>query len=229
MTAGADRSSADRSSLLGVGSLVVLVGGLTVAALTVGLPSIDQLRADVDGAGARGPVLFVLGYALVTLAPVPKSVLSVAGGLLFGFGPGVLLVLVGSLLGAQLAFVLGRRLGREAVERWTGARVARVDALLRERGLLAVLGLRLVPVVPFTGLNYAAGLSAVSTRDYTLGTAVGILPGTLAAVALGAYGVDLLSVPSSVSLAQLAVVLAVVAGVAGALAARALVVRRRRG
>jgi len=66
--------------------------------------------------------------------------------------------------------------------------VARVDALLRRRGPLSVIGLRLVPVLPVTALNYAAGLTSVGLRDYVLGTAVGIVPGTVAFVALGVYG-----------------------------------------
>jgi uncharacterized membrane protein YdjX (TVP38/TMEM64 family) len=86
------------------------------------------------------------------------------------------------------AFALGRALGRDAVERVTGTRVARVDALLGRHGLLAVLGVRLVPVLPFTVINYAAGLTAVRLRDYVGGTALGIVPGTIAFVALGAHG-----------------------------------------
>ncbi len=102
--------------------------------------------------------------------------------------PGVALVLVAALLGAVGAFGLGRVLGRDAVERLTGARVARLDGLLRRRGLIAVIGMRLIPVLPFTAINYAAGLTAVRIRDYVIGTAVGIVPGTVAFVALGAYG-----------------------------------------
>lgn len=168
--------------------LGVLVVAAVVVAVVVGVPDVAALRAGLAEAGPAAPVLFVLLYAAASLAPVPKNVLSVLGGLLFGLGTGVVLVLAGALLGAGAAFGLGRALGRAAVERFTGTGVARVDALLRRRGLLAVLGLRLVPLVPFTALNYAAGLTAVRVRDYALGTVLGMLPGTLAFVALGAYG-----------------------------------------
>jgi uncharacterized membrane protein YdjX (TVP38/TMEM64 family) len=133
-------------------------------------------------------VLFGLLYAVATLAPLPKNVFAALAGLLFGLVEGVVVVLLAALLGASAAFWLGKLLGREAVERFTGARVARVGALLRRRGLLAVLAVRLVPVLPFTAINYAAGLTAVRTRDYIIGTAIGIIPGTIAFVALGAYG-----------------------------------------
>lgn len=162
-----------------------------IVAFTVPLPSIDQIRLWIDGAGFWGEVGFVLGYALITLTPVPKNVLSIAAGFAWGLALGVGLVLVGALLGAALAFVLGRALGRDAIERFTGARVKAVDELLQRRGLLSMIGVRLIPVLPFTVINYAAGLTAVRVRDYALGTAIGIIPGTVSYVAVGAYGAEL--------------------------------------
>ena len=70
----------------------------------------------------------------------------------------------------------------------TGPRVARVEDLLRRQGLVAVVVARVTPVVPFTIVNYGAGVSAVSMRDFLLGTAIGILPGTVGYAALGASG-----------------------------------------
>lgn len=185
-TAG-QRSTA-RAVRVRLGLFGVLVAVVVTVALVVGVPDVGVLRADIAAAGPAAPVLFVLLYAVASLAPVPKNVLSVLGGLLFGLVAGVALVLVAALLGAAAGFGLGRVLGRDAVERFTGGGVARVDELLRRKGLLAVVGVRLVPVVPFTAVNYAAGLTAVRVRDYALGTVLGILPGTIAFTALGAYG-----------------------------------------
>lgn len=165
-----------------------LIGAAVVVALVIGVPDVAALRADIAAAGPAAPVLFVFLYAVATLAPLPKNVLSTLGGLMFGLVPAVMLVLVAALLGAAVVYGLGRALGRGAVERFTGTRVARVDELLRRRGLIAVIAVRLVPVVPFTAVNYAAGLTAVRFRDYVLGTALGMIPGTVAFVALGAYG-----------------------------------------
>jgi len=172
-----------RLALLGV-LLVVL----TVAAVLIGVPDARTVRAEVAALGPVAPPAFVLLYAGTCLLPLPRTVLSVASGLLFGLSGGLLLALVGAVLGATAGFALSRVLGRDAVERLTGTRVARVDALLARRGLAAVLFVRLVPVIPFTPVNYAAGLSAVRLRDFVLGTAVGSVPGTAASVALGAYG-----------------------------------------
>ncbi len=169
-------------------AFVVVVVTAFIVALTVDLPSAAALRRMIEETGWAAPAVFVGLYAVVTLAPVPKNVLSALGGLLFGLLPGVLLVLAAALVGASVAFALGRGLGRDSVERLTSTRVHEVDALLARRGLVAVVAVRLVPVVPFTAINYAAGLTGVRTRDYLLGTAVGIVPGTVAYVTLGTYG-----------------------------------------
>lgn len=170
---------------------VAFIVAAIVAGVTIPLPSVEQIQAAASDAGWWGGALFVIGYGLVTLTPIPKNVVSIAAGLIWGLGVGVLLVYVGALVGAGLAFIIGRALGREAVERFTGARVARVDELLRRRGLIALIGVRLVPVLPFTVINYTAALTGVRRRDYAIGTMVGILPGTIAYVAVGAYGTTL--------------------------------------
>lgn len=186
---------------------LVLLGGIVMAggiyAWIVGLPSQTEVRELVSDWGAAGVLVFVLGYAAVTLMPVPASALTILAGILFGVVGGIIIGLVSATLGAYGGFWLGRLLGREAVERLTGHRVERVDALLRRRGLVAVLGIRLVPVVPFAAVNYAAGLTAVGQRDYLVGTALGIVPATVAYVVLGAYGTSPVSWPFAVALSAL--------------------------
>lgn len=89
-----------------------------------------------------------------------------------------------------MSFGAGRLLGRDAVDRLIHGRLARVDTLLGDHGLSAVLVVRLVPLVPFTAVNYASGLSGIRFRDYALGSAIGMIPGSLAYAALGAYGTN---------------------------------------
>lgn len=193
--------------------LLLLVVVLSVSAVValLGVPERAAIEQRFRGAGVLGGLGFVLLYAALALAPVPKAVLSVAGGAVFGFPVGIALVLLGSLVGASTAFALARLLGRDAVERWAGPSLARVDDLVRDRGALTMIGLRLVPVVPFTALNYGAGLSAMPVRAFLVGTAVGIAPGTAGYVALGAYGVDLVNAWTlSVGALLAAVILAVV-------------------
>ena len=179
-----------RRAVIRLGILVVLVAAAAVAALVFPLPPVEEIRNYFGATGWWGPAAFILAYAALTLAPVPKNVLSVAAGLVFGFAGGIVVVFIAAILGSITAFWLGRWLGREAVEKFTGARVEKVDQLLRRRGLAAVIGVRLVPVLPFTAINYTAGLTSIRWWPYFLGTAIGILPGTVSYVTLGAFGLQ---------------------------------------
>ena len=168
-----------------IGLISVFVAA-TVVVRWAGWPVLDALRSLGD-TGPVGPVLFALAYAACTLGPVPRSVLSTTAGVVFGFGWGVGVAYTGSLLGAAAAFVLARRLGSEALSKLIGDRAAAADDLLRKRGLVAVLALRVTPVMPFTAVNYGAGLTTIRWAPYWLGTVIGVVPGTLSYVAVGAY------------------------------------------
>ena len=157
------------------------------AVLSADVETLLGLLQSARGAGAAGHVVFILLYAACTLTPLPRSVLSTAAGAMFGFWWGLPLVYLGSLLGASVGFWLARRLGRDVVRRLSGPRTAALNERLARRGLVTVLGARVAPVVPFTAVNYAAGLSDINRRTYLLGTAVGIVPGTITYVAMGAF------------------------------------------
>jgi len=151
----------------------------------LGVPSPTDIRAAVDDAGLAAPLVFVVLYAVLTVLLIPGAPASLAAGALFGLVGGTALVAVGATLGATGAFLVARRLGRPEVERIFGRRWVRIDRWLERNGFLVILYARLVPIVPFNVLNYVAGASALSARDYVLATAVGILPGAFAYVALG--------------------------------------------
>jgi uncharacterized membrane protein YdjX (TVP38/TMEM64 family) len=165
--------------------VVLLVAG-GVVALLVDVPSVATLRGWLDSLGTLGWALLVLGLALATLAPIPRTALSVLCGVLAGFWGGLALALGSGVLGALAGFALARSLGRETVTRLAGPRLARADHLLASRGALAVLMGRLIPVTPFTLVSYAGGLSGIPLRSYLLGSAVGLVPGTVLHVTIGA-------------------------------------------
>ena len=206
------------STRVRLGALALLVAAGTAAAVWLPVPDPRDLAASPFAREPWAPVVFAAGYAAATLTAVPKGVLSAGAGLLFGMALGSVVVWAAAVTGAVAAFWLGRALGRGAVQRRVRGRLLRVDEALGEHGAWAVLGLRLVPLVPFTALNYGSGLSAVSFGGYLLATAVGIVPGTLAYVALGAHGTDPAS-PAFVAAVAALVVLT---------AAGAVVARRRR-
>jgi uncharacterized membrane protein YdjX (TVP38/TMEM64 family) len=170
-----------RAALLG---LLVATG--LILALTVDLPDVGTVRAWVADGGGAAWVSMVLGLALALLAPVPRSALSVLVGVVAGFGPGLAVAMVGGLLGGLAAFGLSRALGRPAVTRLAGPRLEQVDRLMGDRGFLAVLVGRLLPVVPFFVLSYGAGLTTIRPAPYTLATVLGLVPSTVVQVGIGA-------------------------------------------
>jgi len=197
-----------RAALVKAGALALMVLGAVGLALILGAPDIAAMRSRVEAAGPWGPILFFTLYAGLALIPCPKAPLTAAGGALFGLWAGAGLSLAGALVGAIVSFGAGRLLGREAVDRLIRGRLARVDALLADHGLSAVLVVRLVPLVPFIAINYASGLSGVRFRHFVVGSAVGMVPGSLAYAALGAYGTN----PWGLAAAASALVVLVVGG-----------------
>jgi uncharacterized membrane protein YdjX (TVP38/TMEM64 family) len=151
----------------------------------------------VAGRGASGALLFVLGYIVATVAFVPGSLLTIAGGAIFGLVNGTALVFVAATLGAAAAFLVSRYGARSAVERRLAGdiRLAAIDRAVGREGRKIVFLLRLSPVFPFNLLNYALGLTRVRFRDYLLAS-VGMLPATILYVYYGQIIGDLARVAS---------------------------------
>ena len=162
-------------ALVGIGVLLVwrLGGGADV-------------RATVASAGVWAPLLFLGVHSLVTVSPFPRTVFTVAAGVLFGAIPGLILTVTATVLSAVAAFWLVRAAGSELVQRYApAAAVAWVRARVEHRGFLAMVSLRLIPALPFSVVNYTSALSGVRFLPYAAGTVVGVLPGTVAVVVLG--------------------------------------------
>jgi uncharacterized membrane protein YdjX (TVP38/TMEM64 family) len=174
---------AARFRLLGLALAVLIAGGLVWLLLG---GEVDAVQRAVAATGAWGPVVYVVLHVLLTLVPVSKNLLSGVAGALFGLAGGIAISWVASMLSAVVGFAIARRLGRETVAEMTGPRLARVEDVMRHQGVAAVVVARLTPVLPFTIVNYGAGVSAVSLRDFLVGTAVGIVPGTVGYAAIGA-------------------------------------------
>ena len=138
-----------------------------------------------------GALLFIPLYALWVTLLLPGVWASMLAGALYGPWWGSAVVFVGACLGAELVFLLGRT----ALRNWARQRLAALPKLLAveqavsREGLKLVLLTRLSPAFPFSLLNLAYGLSAVSLRDYSLGL-IGILPGTILFCGLGALAGD---------------------------------------
>ncbi len=138
--------------------------------------------------GKWAPLLFVLLYAFATVLFVPGSILTVAGGALFGPRWGTLWNLSGATLGATLAFVIARYVGSDWVARRAGERLARLIRGVKEEGWRFVAFVRLVPLFPFNLVNYAFGLTRVRLGEYVMASFVCMAPGALAYTYLGYAG-----------------------------------------
>lgn len=151
---------------------------------------VSRVTGEVERLGIWGPVLFVAAYAAATVLFIPGSALTLAAGGLFGVGPGSVYVSLASTLGATLAFLLGRHLLRGMIRAKLrgNAKFAAIDEAVGEQGWKIVGLTRLSPAFPFTLLNYAYGLTGVSLRDYVAASWIGMMPGTVLYVYLGAAG-----------------------------------------
>jgi len=140
--------------------------------------------------GARGVLVFAVAYVAATVLLVPGWPLTVIGGLAYGVAGGFPLVLVSATVGATLAFLVSRYLLRPTVEKKAGERVLlkAIDRAVSENGWRVVGLLRLSPVVPFNLQNYLYGVTGIRFWHYVAATFVGMMPGTLMYVYLGAVG-----------------------------------------
>jgi uncharacterized membrane protein YdjX (TVP38/TMEM64 family)/rhodanese-related sulfurtransferase len=171
---------------------VLLVIGL-VAGITLAVSYRDQfdaaaLEAWVRDTGPVAPLLFMLIYALATVLFLPGSVLTLAGGALFGPVLGTFCNLTGATLGATLAFLIARYLAADWVASKAGGRVKQLITGVEGEGWRFVAFVRLVPLFPFNLLNYALGLTQLRLLHYILATYVFMLPGALAYTYLGYAG-----------------------------------------
>ena len=164
---------------------VALVTALVAVALLVPLPAPVQLRDWAESAGPWFPLAFLMAHIVVTVVPVPRTAFTLAAGLLFGPVLGVVIAVAASTMSAMLAMLLVRAAGWQLNRLVRHRSIHTVDERLRERGWPAILSLRLIPAVPFSAINYAAGASAVRVLPYVLATLAGLLPGTAAVVILG--------------------------------------------
>lgn len=141
--------------------------------------------------GATAVVGFTVAYALCTAAFVPRPVLNLAAGALFGAQWGTIGALVGTVAGAGISFGLGRLLGQEGLRPLLRGRWLRAgDRQLSSRGFRAMLVLRLVPGVPFAASNYGAAVSRMGWPAFLSATAVGSVPNTAAYVVAGSRAAE---------------------------------------
>jgi uncharacterized membrane protein YdjX (TVP38/TMEM64 family) len=174
--------------------IVVAVIAVLYGAHRIGAgPWLTDALEWIRGLGPLAPIVFIAIYIVACVAFLPGSILTIGAGVIFGVVRGSIYVSTAATLGATAAFLVGRYLVRD----WVSAKLEgnpkfkAIDQAVGKEGWKIVLLTRLSPVFPFNLLNYAYGLTSVSLRDYVLASWVGMIPGTILYVYIGALSGDL--------------------------------------
>lgn len=169
---------------LAIACLLLTLGGLRL----MGGYNPAQLQRSISQAGAWAPLLYILAYTVGTLTLLPSTPLNISGGLLFGAGFGILWTSLGAILAAAIAFWFSRTIGRSRLEKRLAGRWQRMDAEIQRGGLFYMFAIRLVPIMPYGIVNFAAGLTSIRFRDFLTGTLLGTVPSVLPFVLIGSSG-----------------------------------------
>lgn len=175
--------------------LLVLLAGLGVF-FALGLEhqlTLAALKANRASMGAwvsANPLLaaasFVGFYALVVACSIPAaSLLTLAGGFLFGVWEGGTLVVIGATLGATIIFLAAKTALHDIFRARLGESLQKMEAGFRANAFNYLLVLRLVPLFPFFLVNLAAGVLGVPLSTYVAATFLGIIPATFVYAGLG--------------------------------------------
>ncbi len=176
------------NKLVRIGVLLTLLAGIALAVFYRDKFDVAALELWIQDAGIWAPLLFMAIYAVAAVLFLPGSVLTLAGGALFGPVLGTIYNLTGATMGATLAFLVARYLASDWVADKTGGRLKQLINGVEGEGWRFVAFTRLVPLFPFNLLNYALGLTRIKLSHYVLATYICMLPGAIAYTYLGYAG-----------------------------------------
>lgn len=177
---------------------LALAGIALLAALVLGVPPLrsaaeaavqgdsGEVRHQIDRLGIAGPLLIIALALIHSVVMYPAEIVNAAAGFAYGFFPALAIVTVGWLLSALLCYAVGTRVARLLLDRWFGPeRFERFERMIERGGVTLLLALRLIPIVPFSLVCYAAGAARVPLWRFVWTTLVGYMPITALAVYFG--------------------------------------------
>ncbi len=163
-----------------------------VGVILIGEVDRQQIQNWLAEMGVFAPVIYIVLYTLCTLLILPSTPLNLIGGAIFGVWWGTLWTTLAALTAAIAAFIFTRTIGRELIARKLAKKWEVVDEEIRQGGLFYMFAIRLLPIIPYGLVNFAAGLTSIRFKDYFTATLLGTLPGVLPFVMMGA-GINQLS------------------------------------
>lgn len=191
--------------VLAAGLIVVVLGLMWQFVPLADPQSVKEAFGEI--AGSRwAPVAVIGAFVIAGSLMFPVTVLIAATAATFGPWLGFAYAFVGALGCALLTYGVGAAVGRRAVSDLLGPKLNRIRQKIASRGVVAVAGIRLVPVAPFAVVNLVAGASAIPVFDYMAGTVLGMLPGMIMISAVGNQFARILTSPTSADIAALAVI-----------------------
>jgi uncharacterized membrane protein YdjX (TVP38/TMEM64 family) len=174
------------AGIAAMAAIVVTVDPLrdSVSALLAG--DHEQVRKEIDSLGFAGPLLILALALLHSVVFYPAEIVDAAAGFAYGFFPAMALVMSGWLLNGLVCWAIGGRVARPLFDRWFGEeRFRRVEGTIERGGATLLLAMRLIPILPFSIVSYAAGAARVPLWPFVWTTLVGYLPITAISVYFG--------------------------------------------
>lgn len=144
--------------------------------------SYAYLKNQVNNFGFFSPVIFIIIFAFGTVAFIPATILSIASGILFGTTLGTIYSIIGATIGAGIAFFIAKILGKPYIESVIDTKLIKLKQLsshIEKKGFKSTLILRIIPIIPFTSINYALGLTKIRFDQYIIATFIGLIPSTI--------------------------------------------------
>lgn len=186
--------------------LAVVVIGAAVTVLVIGTDGVGELLE--NAASSRLGIAAFMGlYIAGVVLMVPGTIGTLTAGAVLGFAVGFPVALVSALIGSIVAFFVSKVVGKEGMNELLGDRLTSIDEWLMDNDFVSILILRLMPIVPFNALNYAAGLTSVRTSRYILASIIGIAPGTALSSFVAANSNNMTGTPFIVASVILVVVI----------------------
>lgn len=144
-----------------------------------------QLETWLENMGILAPIIYIIFYTIGTLLILPSTPLNLTGGAIFGIWWGTFWTTVAAVIAAMVAFAFTRTIGKDIIAKKFAGRWEAIDAEIRLGGLFYMFSIRLLPIIPYGLVNFAAGLTSIRWRDYIIGTLLGTVPGVLPFVMMG--------------------------------------------
>lgn len=195
----ARRSRNPKPERKGVTTRILLLLALLVTTIGLRFAEVDQYL-DIEHieqflilSKEYPPLLYILILSMAPIFFLPGFPFVIAGGLLYGHIWGLVYAMTGATLGAGLSFLLSRYIANQWVSSvLTDSKWSKLQEMTRVHGWKIVAVLRLVPLFPYTPLNYGLGLTSIKFSHYIIATFLGILPACTALILFSSSLLDLL-------------------------------------